>query len=241
MQNFLFVSVFSISLPDHLIMRIKVFRPFIVLRNIYYYKILDDTAIFSSLQSSSSYTASSDDAHSQAGRFLLHLHRPPLIVINLILVAVRPAVLLHSGAGHRRKGRGRRRAIPTILSLKGQVHIWTAAAAAGGRAATRFDMRLELVLAGKGPPANGTSVRPLAGMEQLVTNHVLGPRELLAAHVAGELVVRLGLVRLQVLRQLAQFYELFPAFAAGVDGGAACVGVHVAGGGGAGEGRGGGG
>jgi hypothetical protein len=38
-------------------------------------------------------------------------------------------------------------------------------------------------------------------------------------------------VRLQVLRQLAQFDELFPAFAAGVGGGAG-VGVHVAGGGG---------
>jgi hypothetical protein len=90
-------------------------------------------------------------------------------------------------------------------------------------------MRLELVLAGKGPPANGTGVGPLAGVQQLVTNHVLGTRELLAAHVARELVVRLGLVRLEVLRQLAQFDELFPAFAAGVDGGAA-VGVTVAGG-----------
>ncbi len=93
-------------------------------------------------------------------------------------------------------------------------------------------MRLELVLAGKGPPANRTGVGPLAGVQQLVANHVLGPRELLAAHVARELVVRLGLVRLQVLRQLAQFDELFPAFAAGVGGGAASVGVHVAGGGG---------
>ncbi len=102
-------------------------------------------------------------------------------------------------------------------------------------------MRLELVLPGKGPPANGTSVGPLARMEQLVTNDVLGPRELLAAHVAGELVVRLGLVRLQVLRQLAQFDELFPAFAAGVGGGAAGVGVHVAGGGGGEKGWGGGG
>ncbi len=101
-------------------------------------------------------------------------------------------------------------------------------------------MRLELVLAGKGPAANGTGIGPFAGMEQLVTNHVLGPRELLAAHVARELVVRLGLVRLQVLREFAQFDELFPAFAAGVGGGAA-VGVHVAGGGGGEEGRGGGG
>ncbi len=99
-------------------------------------------------------------------------------------------------------------------------------------------MRLELVLPGKGPTANGTSVGPLAGVQQLVTNDVLGPRELLAAHVAGELVVRLGLVRLQVLRQLAQFDKLFPAFAAGVDGGGAAVGVHVAARGGGEEGRG---
>jgi len=101
-------------------------------------------------------------------------------------------------------------------------------------------VRLQLVLAGKGAAANETGVGPLAGVEQLVADDVLGPRELLAAHVAGELVVRLRAVRLQVLGQLTHLQELLPALAAREAGGAAVVGGAVIAGGVGGE-RGGGG